>query len=186
MSEKIRCAWCKDDSLYIAYHDMEWGRLITKDTLLFEFLILESFQAGLSWITILRKREAFREAFDNFLIEQISALLTNEKIVRNRLKIQAAVTNAQAFIRIQKEFGSFVSYLNTFIPTPIDNHPESLSDIPTHSFLSDSLSKDLKKRGFKFVGTTIVYSFLQATGYINDHVSNCWVRKELNVPRETN
>ena len=180
MSEKIRCAWCKDDSLYIAYHDMEWGRLITKDTLLFEFLILESFQAGLSWITILRKREAFREAFDNFLIEQIanysqekiSTLLTNEKIVRNRLKIQAAVTNAQAFIRIQKEFGSFVSYLNTFIPT--------------HSFLSDSLSKDLKKRGFKFVGTTIIYSFLQATGYINDHVSNCWVRKELNVPRETN
>ena len=194
MSEKIRCTWCKDDSLYIAYHDMEWGRLITKDTLLFEFLILESFQAGLSWITILRKREAFCEAFDNFLIEQIanysqekiSALLTNEKIVRNRLKIQAAVTNAQAFIRIQKEFGSFVSYLNTFIPNPIDNHPESLSDIPTHSFLSDSLSKDLKKRGFKFVGTTIVYSFLQATGYINGHVSNCWVRKELNVPRETN
>ena len=194
MSEKIRCTWCKDDSLYIAYHDMEWGRLITKDTLLFEFLILESFQAGLSWITILRKREAFREAFDNFLIEQvanypqekISILLTNEKIVRNRLKIQAAVTNAQAFIRIQKEFGSFVSYLNTFIPTPIDNHPESLSDIPTHSFLSDSLSKDLKKHGFKFVGTTIVYSFLQATGYINGHVSNCWVRKELNVPRETN
>ena len=173
---------------------MEWGKLITKDTLLFEFLILESFPAGLSWITILRKREAFREAFDNFLIEQvanysqekINALLTNEKIVRNRLKIQAAVTNAQAFIRIQKEFGSFVSYLNTFIPTPIDNHPESLSDIPTHSFLSDSLSKDLKKRGFKFVGTTIIYSFLQATGYINDHVSNCWVRKELNVPRETN
>ena len=194
MAEKIRCTWCKDDSLYMAYHDMEWGRLITKDTLLFEFLILESFQAGLSWITILRKREAFREAFDNFLIEQvanyshekINALLTNEKIVRNRLKIQAAVTNAQAFIRIQKEFGSFVSYLNTFIPTPIDNHPESLSDIPTHSFLSDSLSKDLKKRGFKFVGTTIVYSFLQATGYINGHVSNCWVRKELNVPRETN
>jgi len=178
----------------MAYHDMEWGRLITKDTLLFEFLILEGFQAGLSWITILRKREAFREAFDNFLIEQvanyshekINALLTNEKIVRNRLKIQAAVTNAQAFIRIQKEFGSFVSYLNTFIPTPIGNHPESLSDIPTHSFLSDSLSKDLKKRGFKFVGTTIIYSFLQATGYINDHVSNCWVRKELNVPRETN
>ena len=194
MSEKIRCTWCKDDSLYMAYHDMEWGRLITKDTLLFEFLILESFQAGLSWITILRKREAFREAFDNFLIEQvanysqekINALLTNEKIVRNRLKIQAAVTNAQAFIRIQKEFGSFVSYLNTFIPTPIDNHPESLLDIPTHSFLSDSLSKDLKKRGFKFVGTTIIYSFLQATGYINDHVGNCWVRKELNVPRETN
>ena len=194
MSEKIRCTWCKDDSLYMAYHDMEWGRLITKDTLLFEFLILEGFQAGLSWITILRKREAFREAFDNFLIEQvanysqekINALLTNEKIVRNRLKIQAAVTNAQAFIRIQKEFGSFVSYLNTFIPTPIDNHPESLSDIPTHSFLSDSLSKDLKKRGFKFVGTTIIYSFLQATGYINDHVSNYWVRKELNVPRETN
>ena len=193
MSEKIRCTWCKDDSLYMAYHDMEWGRLITKDTLLFEFLILESFQAGLSWITILRKREAFREAFDNFLIEQIAnyshekinALLTNEKIVRNRLKIQAAVTNAQAFIRIQKEFGSFVSYLNTFIPTPIDNHPESLSDIPTHSFLSDSLSKDLKKRGFKFVGTTIIYSFLQATGYINDHVCTCWVRKELNVPRET-
>ena len=194
MSEKIRCVWCKDDSLYIAYHDMEWGKLITKDTLLFEFLILESFPAGLSWITILRKREAFREAFDNFLIEQIanysqeqiSTLLTNEKIVRNRLKIQAAVTNAQAFIRIQKEFGSFVNYLNTFIPTPIDNHPESLSDIPTHSFLSDSLSKDLKKRGFKFVGTTIIYSFLQATGYINGHVSNCWVRKELNVPRETN
>ena len=194
MSEKIRCTWCKDDSLYMAYHDMEWGRLITKDTFLFEFLILEGFQAGLSWITILRKREAFREAFDNFLIEQvanysqekINALLTNEKIVRNRLKIQAVVTNAQAFIRIQKEFGSFVSYLNTFIPTPIDNHPESLSDIPTHSFLSDSLSKDLKKRGFKFVGTTIIYSFLQATGYINDHVSNCWVRKELNVPRETN
>ena len=119
MSEKIRCTWCKDDSLYMAYHDMEWGRLITKDTLLFEFLILEGFQAGLSWITILRKREAFREAFDNFLIEQvanysqekINALLTNEKIVRNRLKIQAAVTNAQAFIRIQKEFGSLLAIL---------------------------------------------------------------------------
>ena len=172
MSEKIRCAWCKDDSLYIAYHDMEWGRLITKDTLLFEFLILESFQAGLSWITILRKREAFREAFDNFLIEQIanysqeriSTLLTNEKIVRNRLKIQAAVTNAQAFIRIQKEFGSFVSYLNTFIPTPIDNHPESLSDIPTHSFLSDSLSKDLKKRGFKFVELLLSILFYRLQG----------------------
>ena len=122
----------------------------------------------------MRKREAFREAFDNFLIEQvanypqekISILLTNEKIVRNRLKIQAAVTNAQAFIRIQKEFGSFVSYLNTFIPTPIDNHPESLSDISTHSFLSVSLSKYLKKRGFKFVGTTIVYSFLQGISMI--------------------
>ena len=122
----------------------------------------------------MRKREAFREAFDNFLIEQIanysqeqiSTLLTNEKIVRNRLKIQAAVTNAQAFIRIQKEFGSFVNYLNTFIPTPIDNHPESLSDIPTHSFLSDSLSKDLKKRGFEFVGTTIIYSFLQGISMI--------------------
>lgn len=174
MSEKIRCAWCKDDSLYIAYHDMEWGRLITKDTLLFEFLILESFQAGLSWITILRKREAFREAFDNFLIEQIanysqeriSTLLTNEKIVRNRLKIQAAVTNAQAFIRIQKEFGSFVSYLNTFIPTPIDNHPESLSDIPTHSFLSDSLSKDLKKRGFKFVELLLSILFYRLQGIL--------------------
>ena len=115
-----------------------------------------------------------------------SDMFIRDRIVRNRLKIHAAVTNAQAFIRIQKEFGSFVNYLNTFIPTPIDNHPESLSDIPTHSFLSDSLSKDLKKRGFKFVGTTIIYSFLQATGYINDHVSSCWVRKELNVPRETN
>ncbi|MDO4879693.1 MAG: DNA-3-methyladenine glycosylase I [Capnocytophaga sp.] len=181
---KIRCAWCEKDELYTNYHDQEWGRWITDERLLFEFLILEGFQAGLSWHTILKKREHFRNAFDNFqpkkivhyTQEKVNSLLNNENIIRNKLKIQATITNASAFLEIQKEFGSFANYLSTFIAEPIDNCPKTLSEVPSFSPLSDNISKDLKKRGFKFVGTTIIYSFLQATGRINDHIEECWTR----------
>lgn len=183
---KTRCAWCEKDDLYRNYHDNEWGKPVYDDPTLFEFLILETFQAGLSWYTVLAKRENFRKAFAGFDVQQVAAfsekqiekLLTDTGIIRNQLKIRAAVTNAQAFIKIQEEFGSFSDYIWKFTNgKPIDNQPKTLKDVPASTPLSDAISKDLKKRGFKFVGTTVVYAHMQATGMVNDHVEACWTRK---------
>jgi len=165
------------------YHDTEWAVPVYDDKILFEFLILETFQAGLSWITVLRKRENFRNAFDQFDYKKVAKydddkyneLLQDAGIIRNKLKIKAAITNAQAFIEVQKEFGSFSEYIWGFINgTPIRNSFKSLSELPANSSLSDTISKDLKKRGFKFVGTTVVYAHMQATGMVNDHVQDCF------------
>jgi len=178
-----RCVWAGDDPLYQKYHDEEWGVPLHGDKKLFEFLILEGMQAGLSWITILRKREAFREAFDRFDYnkvaaygdDKIQALLANEGIVRNRLKVHAAVTNARAFIRIREEFGTFNKYLWGFVDhQPIQNALKRHKDIPAKTALAETLSKDLKKRGFSFVGPTIIYAFMQATGMVNDHTTDCF------------
>lgn len=183
---KIRCAWCGTDPLYVQYHDEEWGIPVYDDRKLFEFLILETFQAGLSWITILRKRENFREAFDDFDYERVAnygsaklaSLLDNLGIIRNRLKVQAAVTNAQAFIRIREEFGTFSSYIWNFTDgNVIVNRPQQLKDVPASTPLSDLISRDLKKRGFKFVGSTVVYAHMQATGMVDDHVIDCWKKQ---------
>lgn len=183
---KTRCAWCEKDDLYRNYHDNEWGKPVYDDPTLFEFLILETFQAGLSWYTVLAKRENFRKAFAGFDVQKVAAfsekqiekLLTDAGIIRNQLKIRAAVTNAQAFIKIQEEFGSFSDYIWKFTNgKPIDNQPKTLKDVPASTPLSDAISKDLKKRGFKFVGTTVVYAHMQATGMVNDHVETCWTRK---------
>ena len=185
---KQRCVWCEGDSLYETYHLVEWGTPVFDDATLFEFLILETFQAGLSWITILRKREHFREAFDAFDYQKIAlyeapkleALMQNANIIRNRLKINSAVTNAQSFLRIQKEFGSFSNYIWGFVNgKPIQNRYKKLEEIPANTPLSDRISKDLKKRGFKFVGSTVVYAHMQATGMVNDHTTNCFRHKEL-------
>lgn len=180
--EITRCPWCEKDDLYRNYHDKEWGRPVYDDKVLFEFLILESFQAGLSWYTILKKRENFKAAFNDFNYqkiasygeEKIESLMQDPGIIRNRLKILAAVNNAKQFMEIQKEHGSFSNYIWSFVNnTPIINSPEKLSEIPATSELSDKIAKDLKKRGFKFLGSTVVYSHLQATGVINDHLKNC-------------
>lgn len=179
----IRCQWAGNDPLYIAYHDQEWGVPVHDDRLLFEFLILEGAQAGLSWITILRKRANYRRAFDEFdpvkvaryRQRRITALLNNEGIVRNRLKIQAAVNNAQRFREVQANFGSFDRYLWEFVDgRPVQNNWRRARQIPTATPLSDSLSKDMKNRGFKFVGSTICYAFMQAVGLVNDHISSCF------------
>jgi DNA-3-methyladenine glycosylase I len=181
--EKQRCGWCVGDSLYEAYHDEEWGVPVYDDDTLFEFLILETFQAGLSWITILRKRENFRKAFDGFDYKKIAnynqnkidQLLKDAGIIRNKLKINATITNAQAFIKIQEELGSFSDYIWKFTNgKPIKNNFKSLSEVPANTALSDIISKDLKKRGFKFVGSTVVYAHMQATGMVNDHVTDCY------------
>jgi DNA-3-methyladenine glycosylase I len=186
--EKTRCAWCGTDPLYIKYHDEEWGVPVHDDRLLFEFLILEGAQAGLSWITILRKREAYREAFDNFDPEKVARyddtkigeLLNNPGIVRNRLKIHSAINNAKRFIDVQKEFGSFDAYIWQFVNhKPIVNTWKTMKDLPARTKESDAMSKDLIKRGFKFVGSTICYAHMQATGMVNDHVVDCWKYKEL-------
>jgi len=178
-----RCEWAKSSDLMQAYHDSEWGVENHDDRSLFEFLILEGAQAGLSWSTILNKREGYRKAFDNFDArkisryseKKISRLLANPGIVRNKLKINGAVTNAKAFLRIQKEFGSFDRYLWQFVQgRPIRNSRKRLSDIPSSTPESDAMSKDLKKRGFTFVGTTICYAFMQATGMVNDHTRDCF------------
>lgn len=183
MKEKVRCAWCGNDELYMKYHDQEWGVPVYEDRELFEFLILETFQAGLSWITILRKRENFRTAFDKFDYKKIAKydenkmaeLMNDAGIIRNSLKIKAAVSNAIAFMEIQKEFGSFSKYIWDFTGgKPIENHRKTMRDIPATTPLSDAISKDLKKRGFKFVGSTVVYAHMQATGMVNDHVADCW------------
>lgn len=182
-SDKKRCSWCGTDPLYVEYHDTEWGVPVYDDSVFYEFLLLESFQAGLSWITILRKRENFRTAFDQFDYRKIAeyedkkleSLRNNPGIIRNKLKIKAAVSNAQAFLKIQEEFGSFSKYIWNFVDgKPIVNQWKTHDEIPAHTDLSDAVSKDLKKRGFKFVGSTIIYSFLQATGLIQDHVQSCF------------
>lgn len=186
--EKQRCSWCKGNALYEKYHDTEWGVPIKEDNKLFEFLILETFQAGLSWITILRKRENFRAALDNFNYQKIAiydedkiaSLLQNEGIVRNKLKIRATVTNAQAFMKIQKEFNSFSTYIWGFVNhKPIKNKVKHYKEAPANTALSDTISKDLKKRGFKFVGSTVMYAHLQATGMVNDHELNCFRYDEV-------
>ncbi len=185
--EKHKCGWCVGDELYEKYHDEEWGVPLRDDDALFEFLILETFQAGLSWITVLRKRENFREAFDGFDYKKIAIyndakqeeLLTNKGIIRNKLKIKATITNAQAFMKIQDEFGSFSTYIWKFVDdTPIVNKLKNYKDAPGNTALSDVISKDLKKRGFKFVGSTVIYAQMQATGMVNDHEVGCFRYKE--------
>ena len=182
---KTRCAWCEKDDLYRKYHDEEWGKPVYDDAKLFEFLILETFQAGLSWHTILKKREGFQNAFDNFDYKKIAnysedkiqELMLDAGIIRNQLKIRSAVSNAIAFIKVQEEFGSFSTYIWNFVDgKPIDNKPKTQEEIPATTPLSDAISKDLKKRGFKFVGSTVIYAQMQATGMVNDHVLNCFTR----------
>ena len=188
MSRPYRCKWCEKDPLYIKYHDTEWGVPVHDDQKLFEFLILETFQAGLSWITVLRKRENFRKAFDHFDYhkialydeDKIQELLQDTGIVRNKLKVRATVSNAKAFMEVQKEFGSFDKYIWSFVDgTPIQNHWATSKELPATTEISDILSKDLKKRGFKFVGSTIVYAHMQATGMVNDHTIDCFRFDEL-------
>ena len=185
MNDKIRCQWCVGDKLYQEYHDKEWGKPIYDDAILFEFIILESFQAGLSWITILKKRENFRNAFDNFNYKKIAnydekkiaELMQNAGIIRSELKIKSAISNAKAFLKIQQEFGSFSKYIWNFTNgKPIVNHPKTVIDVPATTILSEAISKDLKKRGFKFVGPTIIYAYMQAVGIVNDHVADCFTR----------
>ena len=186
METKLRCAWCEKDELYRNYHDNEWGKPVYDDETIFEFLILETFQAGLSWYTVLAKRENFRKAFDNFDLlkvanyseDKMAELAEDAGIIRNKLKIKATVTNAQAFIKVQEEFGTFSKYIWGFVDgKPIDNHPKTLSEVKATTPISDALSKDMKKRGFKFVGSTVMYAHMQATGMVNDHVMDCWTRK---------
>ncbi|MCC8063148.1 MAG: DNA-3-methyladenine glycosylase I [Rikenellaceae bacterium] len=178
-----RCGWAGTDELYIKYHDEEWGRLVTDDRTLFEFLVLEGAQAGLAWITILRKREGYRKAFHNFDVEKVAQMTSEDVdrlmqfdgIIRNRLKINSTINNAKLFMDIQKEFGSFYRYTLSFFPDgkPVVNRFTTLSQIPATSPESDAMSKDMKKRGFKFFGSTICYAHLQATGFVNDHLEGC-------------
>ena len=183
MESKIRCAWCEKDDLYRDYHDNEWGNPVYDDDKLFEFLVLETFQAGLSWHTILKKRDNFRLAFDQFDYKKIAQynedkvaeLMQDAGIIRNGLKIKGTIANAIAFMEVQKEFGSFSQYIWKFTGgKPIENNVKKMSDIKSTTPLSDAISKDLKKRGFKFVGSTVVYAHMQATGMVNDHVEDCW------------
>ena len=183
-----RCVWTGNDPLYQAYHDYEWGVPVHDDRLLFEFLILEGAQAGLSWITILRKREAYRTAFSGFDPEvvarfdegKVAELLTNAGIVRNRLKVASAITNARAFLKVQEEFGSFAAYQWRFVDgVPLQNAWKTHQEIPTSTPLSEAMSRDLKKRGFRFVGGTICYAYMQAVGMVNDHTIDCFRWREL-------
>lgn len=178
-----RCGWCAGDKDYIAYHDNEWGRLKTEDNGLFEKIVLESAQAGLNWLTILKRREGYRKAFHQFVPEKVAAmsdddveiLMKNKEIIRNRMKIKSAITNALAFIEVQKEFGSFFTYIESFLPDrqPIVNHFKLLSEIPASTELSDMISRDMKRRGFKFFGSKMCYAFLQSCGFVNDHLIDC-------------
>ncbi|MCK0124818.1 DNA-3-methyladenine glycosylase I [Gelidibacter sp. F2691] len=186
--EKYRCGWCRGDALYEQYHDTEWGVPVKDDAILFEFLILETFQAGLSWITILRKREHFRTAFDNFDYtkiarynqDKIDDLLQNPGIIRNKLKVHSAISNAHAFIKLQEKYGSFSNYIWGFLDgKPIKNAVENYKEAPPTTVLSDAISKDLKKRGFKFVGSTVVYAYMQAIGMVNDHEVKCFRYEEV-------
>jgi len=186
--EKTRCNWSTKDPLYIAYHDNEWGVPLHDEQQLFEFLILETFQAGLSWITVLRKRDNFRKAFDNFDYKKVALygenkiqdLLQDTGIIRNKLKVRAAISNANAFIEIQKEFGSFDKYIWGFVGgKPIQTNRKLISELTATTEISEKLSKDLKKKGFKFVGSTVIYAHMQATGMVNDHVESCFRFKEL-------
>ena len=190
MKSKTRCSWCGDDPIYVEYHDTEWGVPLRDEQKLFEFLVLETFQAGLSWITVLRKRENFRKVLDNFDYKKIALydevkiteLLQYAGIIRNKLKVRATISNAVAFMKIQKEFGSFSKYIWGFVNnTPIQNNIKSMSEVKATSATSDKLSKDLKKRGFKFVGPTVIYAHMQATGMVNDHAIDCFRHKEVQL-----
>ena len=185
---KTRCFWVNDSQIYMDYHDQEWGEPVFDDATLFEFLLLETFQAGLSWITILNKREHFRIAFDNFDYKKIAtypeskydSLLQDAGIVRNKLKIRSAISNAQLFMEIQKEFGSFSRFYWSYVDgTPIVNKFHKREDVPATTALSDKISKELKKRGFKFVGSTVIYAYMQATGLVNDHSTDCFKYPDL-------
>jgi len=186
-----RCAWVpENDALYCAYHDKEWGAQVHDDRKLFEFLILETFQAGLSWKTVLHKRENFRKAFANFNVKKVAAfnqqdeqrLLGNEGIIRNKLKIRAAISNARAFLRVAEEYGSFDKYIWSFTNyKPVVNKWKNISEIPARTELSDKISSALKKRGFKFVGSTVIYAHMQATGMVNDHTTDCFRYKQVQV-----
>lgn len=185
---KTRCTWCGNDELYIAYHDNEWGVPVHNDRELFEFITLEGAQAGLSWITILKKREGYRQAFHNFDPKQcakltdkdVERLMQDESIIRNRLKINSVITNAQAFLEIQKEFGSFSKYMWDWVDgQPIQNNWKKMSDVPAVTELAEAMAKDLKKRGFKFLGPTIWYAHMQACGMVNDHTTDCFRYKEV-------
>jgi len=180
---KTRCGWCTSDPLYIEYHDKEWGRPLHDDRLLFEFLILEGAQAGLSWLTVLKKRENYRKAFDGFDAAKIARygdkkvkeLLNNEGIIRNRLKIASTIANAKAFLAVQKEFGTFDKYIWQFTGhLPVKNHVTHYKKLPAKTPVSDAMSRDLKKRGFNFTGSTICYAFMQAVGMVNDHSTDCF------------
>ncbi len=182
-----RCSWCGDDPLYVQYHDEEWGVPLYDDDTLFEFLMLEGAQAGLAWITVLRKREGYRAVFDNFNAEKIARytdkkldrILTDARIIRNRLKVYSARQNARAFLDVQEEWGSFSDYMWHFVDgEPIVNRFKGMGDLPASTPLSDQISKDLKKRGFNFVGSTIVYAHMQATGMVNDHIVDCFRHRE--------
>lgn len=185
---KKRCTWCGDDPLYVSYHDEEWGVPVHDDRRLFEFLVLEGAQAGLSWLTVLKKRENYRKAFDNFEIEsvakyghqEIDRLLFDPGIIRNRLKIESAIKNAQGVLAIQEEYGTFDAYLWGYVNgNPIQNSWASMAELPSKSAESDQMSKDLKKRGFNFVGSTICYSLMQAVGMVNDHLVDCFRYTEI-------
>lgn len=188
MSPEARCAWAGSSDLYRAYHDEEWGVPLHDERALFEFLILEGAQAGLSWITILKKRDAYRAAFDNFNValvarydeHRLASLLQNAAIVRNRLKLQSAVINAQKFLQVQDEFGSFDAFIWRFVEGKTQqNSWRSLAEVPASTPISDAMSGELKRRGFKFVGTTICYAFMQATGMVNDHITDCFRYAQL-------
>jgi DNA-3-methyladenine glycosylase I len=188
VSNPVRCGWCGDDPLYVAYHDREWGVPIRDDRILFEFLLLEGAQAGLSWATILKKREGYRRLYEGFDPERVAGygerklaeLLADPAIVRNRAKVVASVTNARAFLEVQAEFGSFSDYIWRFVDgVPIQNAWTSLDQLPAVTSLAESISKDLRQRGFKFVGPTIVYAHMQATGMVNDHLVSCFRHREV-------
>ena len=188
MCDKKRCSWCGDIPIYIDYHDNEWGRPVHDDRKLFEMLILEGAQAGLSWITVLKKRESYRKAFDGFDPDimmryddaKIQELMANEGIIRNRLKITGAITNAKLFLEAVEKHGSFDKFIWSYVDyKPIIGHFEKIEDIPATTPLSDKISKDLKKMGFKFVGSTIIYAYMQATGMVNDHFTDCFVYHQL-------
>lgn len=188
MPSKHRCSWCGNDPLYVDYHDNEWGVPVYDDSKLFEFLILEGAQAGLAWITILRKREGYRNAFCDFDVKKVAALtdkqlekrLTDPGIIRNRLKVYSARSNARAFIEVQKEFGSFSKYIWSWVShRPLQNHWKTPKQVPATSAESDALAKDMKKRGFKFAGSTIMYAHMQATGMVNDHTTDCFRHAQI-------
>lgn len=185
---KQRCHWVTDDQIYIDYHDKEWGKPVYDDRLLFEFLILEGAQAGLSWLTILKRRDNYRKAFDNFNAQKIACytkhkldtLMKDEGIIRNKLKIASVVQNAKCYLEITHEYGSFADYIWQFVDgKPIKNHRQSSKQIPATTSISDTMSKALKKRGFKFVGSTICYAYMQAVGMVNDHATNCFCYSRL-------
>jgi DNA-3-methyladenine glycosylase I len=187
IKERVRCGWVNEDPLYRDYHDREWGVPIYDDQKLFEFLILEGAQAGLSWYTVLKKRDNYRTAFDNFAPEKIARysdkkiakLLANPGIIRNRLKVNSAVVNAKLFLDVQSDWGSFSNYVWHFVDNkPLKNKRKSLKDIPARTDISDRMSKDLKKRGFKFIGSTICYAFMQAVGMVDDHTTDCFRHKK--------